>query len=126
LEEKILAISNAYKKLLNRMNKSACTVALGTALQTAQTNISAIQSASGVPAYCGVTYVTTAQMSASRVTILNASYNNGAMWQYTRGGSPVTTIAGSFIKASGSLNLMNYDVNSGSMKPGDMIAYLLY
>jgi hypothetical protein len=126
-------LTAANKKMLNRMNKSACTVALGTNLQLAQTaiisntgSIVAIQSASGFPALPGVKIVSTAEMSASKCTILNAAFTNGAIWQYTRNGSPVTTISASFVKASGSLDLRNYDLNSGSMKPGDVVWYILY
>jgi hypothetical protein len=122
-----MAWSNAYVKLGNRMNKSACTIALGTAVQALQSACAII---AGNIAASGSYVVVLADQSASVVNFTNAAGTKGFMFQQFRSSSPVIFSANAGLKyvynnTSGCLNLYPYG-NSGSLIVGDVIMYQLF
>ncbi len=105
------AISNAQKNRLNKMNRAAQDVSLGTVLQNLQGLVS------------GSTAVTTAQMSASAVVLYNPQATLGFyMFQVTRGGSTLGTVFQA-LRSGGSLTIV--PPVSGSFLVGDKVNYLM-
>ena len=105
------AISTTQKNHLNKMNRSAKDVSLGTVLQ----NLQGLTS--------GSLSVTTAQMSASAVTVYNSAATLGFyMFQVTRSGSTLATIFNA-VRSGGSLTLV--PPTTGSFLVGDKVNYLI-
>lgn len=123
-----MAISNANRTKINKMNRVAKDTTLGTVIQTLQTDLDTAESAIDVlETYVGTSgsvLVTTAMMSASRIPIINASCNKGKIWQYMRSGSYVTTVGeAAWVKGSGCLVLSAF---SGSLLPNDQVYYMMW
>lgn len=110
-----MAISNTIKDKLNKMNRAAKDALLGTFVQK-------------VGLASGSTLVTTAQMSASSVTIYDpalAGGNNMFLWQLYRSGSLISVTQGYVVTRSGG-SMTIVDRNSGSFITNDVIEYFIY
>lgn len=110
-----MAISSANATKINKMNRAAQNVNLGTIVKNLQTYVGG----------SGSFLVTTPMMSASRVPIIDANCTKGIIWKYVRSGSPVSTIKELiWTPASGCMILCNYNLNSGSVLVGDEVHYI--
>jgi len=102
-----MAISNANAAKINKMNRAAQGVSLGTAFQAAQTSITALEVGTVVTA--GSAKVTAAQCGASAIIIntgLGTSF--GQVINFVRSGSLITYISASQVaiaNASGSITV---------------------
>lgn len=107
-----MAISNATKTKINRMNRVAKDADLGSRLQVA-----------GIVA--GSAVVSLAQQSASAVIVYDAfATQQGQIFNITTtDGSPLALTDYKFARSGGSLTIM--PVNSGSFTVGDKITYIL-
>ena len=105
------AITTTQKNHLNKSNRASQDVALGTVLQ----NLQGLTS--------GSLSVTTAQMSASAVTVYNDRATLGFfMFQVTRSGSTLATIFQA-LRSGGSLTIV--PPTTGSFLVGDKVNYLI-
>lgn len=103
-----MAISNALKAKVNKMNRAAKDVKLGDRI-------------AGVS---GSVAVTAAQMSASAVILYSdQALGGGFMYQVTRSGSSLSELGFYGLRSGGSLTVRV--VNSGSFAVGDVITYIL-
>jgi hypothetical protein len=103
-----MAISNAVKAKVNKMNRAAKDAQLG----------------DRIAGISGSAAVTTAQMSASAVIVYSAlATGGGFMYQVTRSGSPLSELGFYGLRSGGSLTVK--PINSGSFTVGDVVTYLL-
>lgn len=135
-----MTIAGSSVTRINKMNRASQDAALGTLVQTIESDLSKVTSACAILhnliASSGSHVVTAAEASASMVNLVNPQATHGFMFQYFRSGSPYPNWGGpaatsaSGIKyvynnTSGSLSLRHYG-DSGSILAGDVVTYLLF
>lgn len=105
-----MAISNTTKNKMNKADRASQDALLGTRVQ--------------MMVYGGSVAVTTAQMSASAVTIYNSLATDGVfLYQVTRAGSPLNQLGFKHLRSGGSLTIIPF--NSGSFNANDIVNYIL-
>jgi hypothetical protein len=120
-----VAISNANKVKINRMNRAAANVNLGTILQDLQTGSGVLNAFIGAS---GSYTVTTPEMSASRVILSLPITAKGWIVQARRSGSMVlgittsASVAGKLMVDTSTLAL----ASASGIYNGDVITYMAF